>query len=112
MGVLEAEVLARLWAAEAPVTPGDVAKVVDGAPAYTTVMTVLTRLWKKGLVDREPRGRAYAYRPAVSEAELAARRMHETLDRAVDREGALARFVGTLRSGDETVLRRALASPD
>ena len=112
MGALEAEVLARLWDAAGPATPGDVAKVLHGSPAYTTVMTVLTRLWKKGLVERELRGRAYAYRPTVSEADLAARRMHETLDRAADREGALARFADTLARGDQVVLRRALPAAD
>ena len=107
-GALEAEVLGALWAADGPATPGDVHGVIGDDLAYTTVMTILTRLWKKGLVERERRGRAYAYRPLLSEADLAARRMREQLDRANDREAVLARFVGKLSRRDERLLRRVL----
>ncbi len=106
---MEAEILAALWASENAMTPADVRQVLDAGLAYTTVMTILTRLWDKELVVRETRGRAYAYRPAVSEAELVARRMQATLEGVVDRSGALSHFVGTLAPGDERVLRRILA---
>jgi len=112
MGALEAEILATLWASDEAMTPGDVRQVVDGDLAYTTVMTILTRLWEKELVVRESRGRAFAYRPAVSEAELVARRLQATLDGAVDRTGALSHFVGALNPGDEQALRRLLTDSD
>ncbi len=35
--------------------------------AYTTVMTVMDRLARKGMVERQKRGRAHLYRPAVPE---------------------------------------------
>jgi len=76
--------------------------------AYTTVMTILSRLWKKGLVERQRQGRAYAYRPLLSEADLAARRMQAQLDRTRDREAALSRFVDSLPRRDERALRRIL----
>jgi len=112
MGGLEAEVLAQLWAGPAPATPGQVREALGGGLAYTTVMTILIRLWKKGLVERERRGRAYAYRPVVTEAELTARRMRAMLDRSRDREGALSRFVGALPEREERALRRILAELD
>lgn len=108
MGSLETEVLAALWAAERPLTPGEVHDTVGDDLAYTTVMTILTRLWKKGLLERERVGRAYVYAPKVSEADLAASRMHEHLARAGDREAALSRFVGALSRRDEAVLRKIL----
>jgi predicted transcriptional regulator len=108
MGALEAEILAALWASDDAMTPGDVRQVLDADLAYTTVMTILTRLWDKELVVREARGRAYAYRPALSEAELVARRLQATLEGVVDRRGALVHFVGTLAPGDEQALRRIL----
>ena len=108
MGSLETEVLAALWAADRPLTPGDVHEAVGSDLAYTTVMTILTRLWKKGLVDRERAGRAYLYRPKITEADLAATRMHEQLARAADREAALSRFVGSMSRKDERVLRKLL----
>lgn len=108
-GELESEVLALLWALDAEgATPAEVQASVGSDLAYTTVMTILSRLWKKGLVDRERRGRAYAYRPVVSEADLAAQRMKAHLDRAGDREGALNRFVDALPKKDERALRRIL----
>jgi predicted transcriptional regulator len=105
MGELESEVLSMLWSADAPLTPGEVLERLKGSIAYTSAMTILTRLWQKGLVERELRGRAYAYQPIVSEAELVARRMQATLDGSSDREAALSRFVGSLSKKDERLLR-------
>ena len=103
-GTLEAEVLAALWDSEEGATPGDVHRTMGKGVAYTTVMTTLTRLWKKGLADRERRGRAYLYRPKLTEAELAAQRMREDLDRAGDPEAALLTFVDTLGAKDARAL--------
>lgn len=108
-GSLEAEVLAALWASEDGATPGEVHGSMGEGLAYTTVMTILTRLWRKDLVERERRGRAYVYRPIVSEAELAAQRMLDQLDRVGDREAALNTFVGTLGKEDSKALRKILS---
>ena len=95
-GALEQELLLHLWSLGRPATPAEVLDELDDDLAYTTVMTVLTRLWEKGLVVRTRRGRAFAYEPVVSEAELTARRMHESLDASSDPKAALVTFVGTL----------------
>lgn len=108
MGALEAEVLAHLWASADALVPAQVREAMADPPAYTTVMTILTRLWQKGLVDREPRGRAFAYRPVVSEADLAAQRMRATLEATTDREAALSRFVSALSRREERALRKIL----
>jgi predicted transcriptional regulator len=111
-GELEAEVLATLWAADGPLTPGHVRERLGSELAYTTVLTILTRLHTKGAVTREPSGRGHAYIPAYDEAELASSRMHALLDRGSDREAVLARFVGDLSEDDERtladLLRRAV----
>lgn len=112
MGELEADILAQLWAAPDSMIPAEVRAAMGNTLAYTTVLTILTRLWQKGLVVRDLRGRAYAYSPAFSEAELAARRMRAALDRTRDREAALSRFVGTLSKRDERALRRVLIELD
>jgi len=108
MGALEAEVLRHLWAMARPASPGEVLEAMGGELAYSSVMTILVRLWRKGLVGRDRRGRAYVYQPLLSEAELAASRMRATLDRTGDTEAALSRFVGTLSKREERVLRRVL----
>ena len=60
-GELEAAVLEFLWAIGEPSTPGQVHDAVAPDLAYTTVMTVLNRLHSKEALERERRGRAYAY---------------------------------------------------
>jgi predicted transcriptional regulator len=112
MGALEADVLRHLWNSSEPATPGQVHEALGADIAYTTVMTVLTRLWRKGLVDREQRGRAYAYHPLVSEADYAAKRMRDALGGAQNREAVLGRFVDTLSARDAKVLRRVLDGLD
>jgi predicted transcriptional regulator len=72
---LEAEVLATLWAAEAALTAADVQQRLGTGLAYSTVVTILSRLFTKGTLEREHQGRAYAYRPVADEPGLAARRM-------------------------------------
>jgi predicted transcriptional regulator len=108
MGALEREVLRLLWSAREPLTPGQVADALGADTAYTTAMTVLTRLWQKGLVDRQPAGRAYAYSAQISEAELAAQRMSDAMSEARDRVEALSRFVGRLTPREAKALRKLL----
>lgn len=100
--------LGVLWDHGRAVTPGDVAKALDTDLAYTTIMTVLTRLWKKGLVERKLIGRAYAYTAVVSEADLAAQRMHDTLGGTSDQTEVLSRFVSGLSRRDVRQLRKLL----
>lgn len=65
--------------------------------AYTTVMTVMDRLARKGLVERDRRGRAHLYRPLVAENLV--------------REHAIGRLAQSLFSGSRDQLRQYLANP-
>jgi predicted transcriptional regulator len=107
-GELESEVLAALWAAAQPLTPGEVREELGGSLAYTTVMTTLSRLHDKGVVDRRRAGRSYAYSPNEREAEFAARRFRALLDRGHDRDAVLQGFVSELSGDEERVLRALL----
>ncbi len=109
-GALEHEVLSQLWVMDEAVTPSEVLEALDTDLAYTTIMTILTRLWQKGLVTRERRGRAYAYAPALSEADLTAQRMQAALDAASDRKAALTGFVRSLSAREARALRALLGS--
>jgi predicted transcriptional regulator len=69
-GPLERRVLEALWGRSS------VARVRDLMPsfpdtAYTTLMTTLDRLYRKGLLNRVTDGRAFAYGPRVTRAEAA-----------------------------------------
>ena len=107
-GSLEQEVLAVLWSADAAQTPAEVQQALDAGLAYTTVMTTLSRLHGKGLVERVRSGRAYAYSPVERADDNAARTMADVLAQGGDRAAVLSRFVERLAPDEEAVLRRLL----
>ena len=107
-GKLEAAVLAVLQAAGSPLSPAEVRDRLGGNLAYTTVVTILSRLHGKGVLERRKAGRAFLYAPVADQPGLAARRMTQMLDAEPDREAVLARFVSGLSGQDEELLRRML----
>ena len=112
-GGLEQEVLACLAAADKPLSPGDVRVELGGELAYTTVMTTLSRLHAKGVLNRMEHGRGFVYQLPGSlgdvPASVSAHRMRRILEGGQDRAGILARFVSDLSAEDERVLLELLA---
>ena len=108
-GELEAEVLAVLQSAGSALTPAQVRERLGDPLAYTTVVTILSRLHTKGVLTRNRAGRAFSYAPVADEPGLAARRMRGVLEAETDREAVLARFVSGLSPADERLLRRMFA---
>jgi predicted transcriptional regulator len=86
---LETQVLTVLRTADAPVTAAWVQERLDAELAYTTVMTVLSRLLEKQAVTRVREGRSFAWSPAADEA-------------------VLASFITALPEDDEQLLRDLL----
>lgn len=107
-GQLEAQVLAALHQSPGPATAAWVQERLGGDLAYTTVMTILSRLHAKQAVTRERSGRAYVWTPASDEAGLAALRMRRVLDGEPDRDAVLTSFVSALSAHDEQLLRSLL----
>jgi predicted transcriptional regulator len=107
-GELEAEVLAALWAAGAPLSTAQVRRAVGGELAYNTVQTILVRLYEKGLIDRVADGRRHEYFPVKGAEELAAEQMQALLSRGRDRQAVLQRFATSLSLEDARVLRAML----
>ncbi len=115
-GPLESAVLAVVTAADGPVAVAQVQRMLPGDPAYTTVMTTLSRLAAKGALTQSRDGRAFRYAPAappeaVDDA-VAARRMRRLLSGGSDRAGVLARFVAELDPDEERMLAELLAGPE
>lgn len=111
LGDLERAVMEVVWAAGAPVSVRDVLARLDGRrPAYTTVMTVLDRLARKGVVTRELDGRAWAYTAALTREEFVARLMLDVLDNAGSRDAALVHFARAVSDDEARTLREALGS--
>lgn len=81
-GELESDVLAALWAADGPLTAGQVREALRGDLAYTTVLTILSRLHDKEMLVRHREGRGYAYEPVRDEASHTAQRMRSLLEGA------------------------------
>jgi predicted transcriptional regulator len=108
-GELEGEVLAVLWREDRAMTVSEVQDALGDSLAYTTIMTILTRLRAKGALERRRRGRGFAYRAITDRSGLAADRMRRLLDEDADRHAVLARFVTTLSAEDEQALRALLA---
>ena len=101
LGDLEREVMTQLWDAGEPLTVRQVHERLSHGRdlAYTTVMTVLDRLAKKGVVTQERADRAYRYLPAQTREEMTAAVMLDALSATPDgaaRDAALAHFVGRL----------------
>ncbi|SNX66199.1 predicted transcriptional regulator [Streptomyces sp. TLI_55] len=107
-GELEGLVLSALREADGPQTAGSVQERLGGGLAYTTVITILTRLLAKGVVARERAGRSFVWTPVSDHAGLAAHKMRKLLDGESDREAVLASFVTSLEPGDERLLRELL----
>ena len=111
LGTLEAAVMDVLWSLGTSATVRDVLDVLPAQRglAYTTVMTVLTNLHRKGMVGREPAGRAYRYRPALTREAAATASLREILDASVDPRSVLLHFAETASEEESAALRDALA---
>ncbi|MCU1665238.1 MAG: transcriptional regulator, mecI family [Pseudonocardia sp.] len=109
-GDLEATVMDRLWTAKRPLLVRDVVDLLSPqrALAYTTVMTVLDNLHRKGWVRRSRDGRAWRYEPVLSRQSYTALLMREALAISDDRAGVLARFVEEIDPEDAAALAAAL----
>ncbi|MGH3548664.1 MAG: BlaI/MecI/CopY family transcriptional regulator [Pseudonocardiaceae bacterium] len=100
-----------LWERGEPTVVRDVARaLVDRDLAYTTVMTVLDRLAKKGVVQRNRDGRSWRYVAAASREAFIAQLMLDALSLTGDRPAALTHFALSVGTPDATVLSRALAA--
>ena len=113
VGELEYEALKALWEQ----SPANVATVLETVNtrrrrrdelAYTTVMTVLSRLYDKGLLDRAKVGRGYAYTPRFDEPALVEHLGQREVNDLLDRFGsiALVHFATALEQADPQTLRR------
>lgn len=114
LGHLEQAVMQALWDADAPLSAYDVLPLVAGAGsgkplAATTVLTVLSRLEKKGFVRADRRMRPHHYAATGSRADHVAELLHEALSESGDRRAVLERFAGGVSAADAAVLRDVLA---
>ncbi len=89
-------------------------EVADHLPgyAYTTVLTVLSRLENKALIRHERTGSVHRFAATASRESYIAALMQDALDVGSDRDAALVRFAETVSPTEAKVLRRALDRTD
>jgi predicted transcriptional regulator len=89
LGPLEWRVLEALWTREVPASVRD---LTPGFPdiAYTTLMTTLDRLHRKGVLSREKLGRAFVYRARLNRSEFESARAGDAVRAALRNGGSLA----------------------
>lgn len=100
-----------LWNSREPMSVRAVndALASERSLAYTTVMTVLDRLAKKGRVDREQDGRAWMYRPATTQSDLIVAEMLNLLEEAGEEQNVvLGQLASALNAAQREHLARVL----
>lgn len=100
--------MSLLWEGDASLSANDVRDQLGEHLAVTTVLTVLSRLEKKGLVRRERSTRPHRYSATASREEHTVEMLNEVLGTASDREAVLARFIGGISEDESAALRRIL----
>ena len=110
LGELEAVIMDRLWEWGRPALVREMVEALhDDRPlAYTTVMTVMENLYRKGWLRRERDGRAWRYEPTGSRSGYTAALMNDALGTSADRRTALAHFVLQMSPHDAALLQQAL----
>ena len=108
LGPLEQRVLDHLWRRRAPASVREVRSELAPDLAYTTFMTTLDRLFKKGLLDRQPDGRAFRYSARASREAFGASQVRSLLARFFGRGAAptplLASLVDAVSDHDRELL--------
>jgi predicted transcriptional regulator len=95
-----------------PMSTAQVRSALGSRLAYTTIMTVLSRVADKRLAVKQRRGRADIYTPVRDPAQVTAMRIRRLLESEHDRAAVLVRFVGGLSDDDERLLLDLLATPE
>ena len=86
LGTLERDVMAFAWSS-AELSVRDVCEQLGSNVAYTTVMTTMDRLFKKGLLARRKVGRAFVYRAAATRHEMEGAVANELVHSLLHRDG-------------------------
>src|SRR3984957_15136420 len=109
-GELEAVIMERLWERGSPALVREILDDLRGGRGlpYTTVMTVMDNLHRKGWLRRERDGRAWRYEPIGSRSGYTAALMNDALETSADRRRALAHFALQMSPHDAALLREAL----
>ncbi|MFI6502850.1 BlaI/MecI/CopY family transcriptional regulator [Nonomuraea typhae] len=110
LGGLETAIMDLLWSYHRPASVRNVLEDLrrDRDLAYTTVMTVMDKLYKKGFLKRHPQGKAYVYEPLLTKEAFTAQQMRETLAGSGNQAATLVHFLERLSPEEAAALETAL----
>jgi predicted transcriptional regulator len=107
LGSLESELMERVWRC-GELSVRDVYEELKSRLAYTTVMTTMDRLYKKGMLQRRKEGKAFLYVAALSEQEYREQLAHHffgmVLHDGKNNGAVLSNFVDAVSDTDEKLL--------
>ncbi|GAB4585356.1 BlaI/MecI/CopY family transcriptional regulator [Nocardia sp. IFM 10818] len=109
-GELEAVVIERIWDRAEKTTVREIFTDLSAERdiAYTTVMSTMDNLHRKGWLQRERVGKAYRYWPSLTREEYSAQLMREALGSGGRSDLVLAHFVEQMSPEESDGLRAAL----
>jgi predicted transcriptional regulator len=110
LGELESTIMDLMWARRKPASVREVLEDLrrERTIAYTTVMTVMDNLYKKGLLKRQPVGRAYVYEATASKEAYTAELMRKALADSGNQAATLVHFLERLTPEEAAALEAAL----
>ena len=110
-GDLEAVIMDRVWEHAEPVTVRELHDELSAERviAYTTVMSTMDNLHRKGWLNRVKEGKAYRYSPSASREEYSARLMREALADGGDTEVVLSHFLAQIDGEESEALRSVMS---
>jgi predicted transcriptional regulator len=108
LGKLEQDTLEEVWR-RGEMSVKDLHKAFEERAAYTTLMTTLDRLYRKGLLARRKEGRAFLYSPRLTRAEFEQGVAEDVIDGLLGRsaksaEPVLACFVDAVGERERELL--------
>ncbi|HJT03615.1 MAG TPA: BlaI/MecI/CopY family transcriptional regulator [Pseudonocardiaceae bacterium] len=109
-GELEAVVMDRVWSRAGQTTVREVFEDLrrDREIAYTTVMSTMDNLHRKGWLSRQREGKAFLYWPTHTREQYSARLMREALSGGGDPGLVLTHFLEQISDEESATLRTAL----
>ena len=109
-GELETVIMHMVWDHGGPVTVRDLFDELaqERAIAYTTVMSTMDNLHRKGWLARTKDGKAYRYTATASREEYSARLMQEALAVGGDTEVVLTHFIAQIGGAESEALRTVM----
>lgn len=118
LGELESVVMDRVWDRPGRTTVREILEELQQSRkiAYTTVMTTMDNLYRKGWLDRQRHGKAFQYWPTLSREGYSARLMRDTLEDSENPDMVLTHFLEQMSDEEsarlQDVMRRWASGRD